>query len=123
MIHAKRIITDEQRRRNNEAQNRRRAKNPEHVREITRLCERRRRMRKYGLTEEDFLKMLENQKGLCAICSNPVSDIDRNLHIDHCHTALKARGILCKLCNPMLGYARDDIKILKKAISYLERSN
>jgi hypothetical protein len=29
------------------------------------------------------------------------------------------RGLLCRHCNSLLGYARDDIDVLKAAISYL----
>lgn len=38
----------------------------------------------YGLTLEDYDRMLESQGGVCAICGDPPRD-DIALHVDHCH--------------------------------------
>lgn len=54
----------------------------------------------------------------CAICSIKFSNINPPC-LDHCHKSLNFRGFLCRPCNALLGFARDDIKILKKAIRYL----
>jgi len=41
--------------------------------------------------------------------------------IDHDHQTGKVRGLLCGFCNALIGYAKDDISILKSAIKYLTK--
>lgn len=85
------------------------------------------RLRKqYGITAEDYARMRADQGGVCAICGNGQSHNVKNgaparLCVDHCHTTGKVRGLLCVSCNRMLGYARDDPKLLRGAIGYLRR--
>ena len=58
------------------------------------------RLKKYGLTIEQFNAMLESQGGCCAICG--MSDTSRKEIfplVDHCHTTNKVRGLLCEACN------------------------
>lgn len=65
--------------------------------------------------------MVAAQNGVCAICGNgETSKRQRSLSVDHDHETGAVRGLLCNRCNPMLGYARDDIAILQAAISYLQ---
>ena len=79
--------------------------------------------KKYGITLDDYDRMLAEQNGVCKICSqecdHPQRVNSRTLSIDHCHTTGKVRGLLCNKCNSLLGWARDDISILQKAIEYL----
>lgn len=77
------------------------------------------RARKYGLTEEQFHSLLKSQSGLCKICKTPT---DKTLHIDHCHTTGRVRGLLCFRCNNLLGSAKDNPDILQAAIQYLKDS-
>lgn len=77
-----------------------------------------RMLRIYGLTEEDYLKLVKEQNGECAICHKQ----DR-LVIDHCHKTNLIRKLLCFKCNVLLGNALDNIEILKNAITYLEKYN
>lgn len=75
----------------------------------------------YGLSYEEYTKMLETQKGVCKICGKPPEESrDGRLFVDHCHMSLKNRGLLCYQCNTVLGMANDDVTILKKAIEYLD---
>lgn len=75
---------------------------------------------KYGITLEDYERMLESQNGVCAICRTLGSQPRRQfLCVDHCHETKKVRGLLCSDCNSMLGYARDQVIILEAAIAYL----
>jgi hypothetical protein len=73
----------------------------------------------------DFLRMNQEQKGLCKICRNPETSIDKSsgkiksLAIDHCHQTNRIRGLLCSNCNRALGLFRDSPAILQKAIDYL----
>lgn len=62
----------------------------------------------------------ELQKGICPICERPLSKNRRQRHHDHCHLTNKLRGVLCVNCNILLGNANDDIKILERAIKYLD---
>lgn len=74
---------------------------------------------RYGITVEEYSKMYDDQKGLCAICGKDNGDI--RLHVDHCHTTGKVRGLLCFLCNSALGKVKDDVAVLEKAILYLQK--
>ena len=78
-------------------------------------------MRTYGITVDDYNKMLKDQDGVCAICGtdNPQRKGTVNFAIDHCHETGKIRGLLCSICNRLLGDAEDDIEILELAIKYL----
>lgn len=74
------------------------------------------RFRQYGITKEQFEQMLLDQDGKCKICSD---DITKKSAIDHCHTTLKVRGLLCGRCNAGLGFFRDNTDYLRGAIEYL----
>jgi hypothetical protein len=80
--------------------------------------------RKYGITLEEYNKMLENQNGLCAICNSPekvkTDDKVKLLAVDHCHTSGAVRGLLCNACNTGIGKFKEDINILESAIKYLK---
>lgn len=83
----------------------------------------RKRERLFGITHDDFLAMLEAQGNVCAICGNgETSKRQRSLNVDHDHETGAVRGLLCNRCNPMLGYARDDVAVLQAVIDYLRRS-
>lgn len=75
------------------------------------------RIRSYGLTQQEYLNLLESQKGCCVICGVQPK---KTLVIDHCHITGKIRGLLCNNCNTALGHAKDSIDILQKMIKYLE---
>ena len=70
--------------------------------------------------------MLEKQNGVCAICEQKETVIDkrinkvRRLSVDHDHKTRKVRGLLCAKCNHLLGNINDNIKILNRSILYLE---
>jgi hypothetical protein len=80
--------------------------------------------RKYGITIDDWEKMFEAQNRCCAICgtSNP-NHGSGSFVVDHCHSSLQIRGLLCGICNAMLGQARDSTETLKAAIVYLEKEH
>jgi len=84
--------------------------------------------RNYGLTREDYDKMLDDQGGTCAICNkkNEAKTMNkelRKLSVDHDHDTGEIRGLLCMNCNFGVGNFKDSIEILKKVIKYLEKSN
>lgn len=78
------------------------------------------RIRKtFGLTRKDYFELLADQGGTCAICLR--QSRTRRLSIDHDHKTGRVRGLLCNQCNKeMLGAARDDPAVLRRAIDYLE---
>ena len=76
--------------------------------------------RKYGITISDRDRMLDVQGGLCAICGGLPKGKGNRLHVDHCHTTNKIRGLLCSPCNTLLGQAQEDVSVLRSAIAYLE---
>jgi hypothetical protein len=78
--------------------------------------------RKFGLTEEKFLQLLQDQGGKCAICGISPDESTRRFHVDHCHTTGAVRGILCFKCNSGLGSFDDKKGLLRAALSYLDRS-
>jgi len=64
--------------------------------------------------------MFAAQGSVCAIClgSSPNKG-GQDWVVDHCHTSLKVRGILCHHCNILLGGAKDNPTTLSAAITYL----
>lgn len=76
----------------------------------------------YGITEEIFLDILEEQGGGCAICGKTEEENGRRLGIDHCHLTSKFRGLLCHGCNIGLGSFKDSPDLLRKAILYLKKA-
>ena len=89
-----------------------------------------RKLRKYGMTEDDYQRMFKKQKGVCAICKKQeytrvASFVKGNkniqrLSVDHDHKTGKVRGLLCFSCNRALGYFKDSKEMLKDAIVYLD---
>ena len=79
---------------------------------------------RFGITVDDYDKMLAEQSGVCAICSRPERITGRkNLAVDHCHKTKKIRGLLCGHCNTALGKFDDSIHLLEKAIMYLRNND
>lgn len=76
--------------------------------------------KKYGLTILQKAQMLAYQEGRCAICEtgNPLGK--KGWCVDHNHITNELRSILCVQCNALLGNAKDDPEILRKAADYLE---
>jgi hypothetical protein len=80
--------------------------------------------KKYNITQTDYEAIKTQQNGVCEICRSPYGSITRkdiSFMIDHCHSKGHVRGLLCFSCNIALGYLKDDVERLKRAINYLER--
>lgn len=99
--------------------------NPEKRKAIYSKSSGRLNVERYGLTYDDYLRSLEEQDGLCAICGLPERKVvygrTCRLSIDHDHTTGEVRALLCSSCNGLLGFAGDDVELLEKAIHYLMR--
>jgi Recombination endonuclease VII len=93
-----------------------------------RACElARRKIENFNLTEQQYEEMLIKQNYTCEICKEPEST-KRNgqlkkLAVDHCHKTGKIRNLLCQFCNSGIGYFKDSIELLQKAIDYLKKHN
>lgn len=77
--------------------------------------------RKYGITYDQYLELLDSQGGVCAICSGKERHpTKKNLSVDHCHSTGEVRGLLCGHCNTALGLFKDNVKLIEKAKEYLD---
>lgn len=70
---------------------------------------------------QDHDRMHEEQEGKCLICKRHESELNKVLHLDHCHKTKVIRGLICDDCNILLGKARESAEVLLSAIAYLER--
>lgn len=81
--------------------------------------------KKYGITYEDYKRMLADQGGKCGLCEcddpSKSNSYTKFFAVDHCHETGKVRGLLCFKCNIILGHAKDSPEFLQKAIQYLKR--
>lgn len=76
------------------------------------------RLRKWGMTADEFEVMLDKQNGICAACGGDMP----NPQIDHSHYGkMQMRELLCIRCNVTLGNVKDDISVLVKLILYLRK--
>lgn len=78
--------------------------------------ERNQRLRSYGANPE-FFDTLRDFNPVCPIC---FSHIGRD--VDHDHRTRTPRGMVCRRCNSILGFARDSAQILENAARYLRVS-
>lgn len=79
--------------------------------------------RKYGITAEDYDRMLAAQGGGCAICGKQPEEQKRYgkyLHVDHCHETGRIRGLLCDQHNLLIGRWDHDPVLLRRAADYIE---
>lgn len=77
----------------------------------------------YGLTVEEYLKLLKDQQNKCYICGALEGNPNKRLFVDHCHSSGKVRKLLCHHCNSGLGMFKDNPELLKKAADYLKEHN
>jgi len=71
-------------------------------------------MYKYGITLDDYNRILKEQNYTCKTCFSTTK-----LVVDHCHISNKVRGILCDDCNLALGKIKDNVHTLQAMIIYL----
>ena len=90
------------------------------------LHQRRVRLKRLGLTVDDYDRMFAEQSGRCAICGTDQparGTLKSSFPVDHCHKTGRVRGLLCHHCNVTLGRffdSADDIEHwAKSAAAYL----
>ena len=63
----------------------------------------------------------------CPICLRTEDEVRDTLKrafvVDHCHLKGHVRGYLCTQCNKGLGYFRDNVEDLQRAINYLNATS
>ena len=85
-------------------------------------CELRRRLKQYGLTIDEYERLIVQQNGVCAICRKREKQRTR-LSVDHNHETGVIRGLLCVRCNAGIGQFLDDPMLLRTAAVYLEKTD
>lgn len=75
---------------------------------------------RYGITVEEYDRLLVLQEGVCAICKRPCPS-GKRLAVDHSHETGEVRGLLCRKCNRGIGLFHDSLDLLKSALTYLDR--
>lgn len=68
----------------------------------------------YNLPTQVYKEMENKQHSKCAICRKR-----RKLVVDHCHTNLHVRGLLCSNCNTAIGLLKENIFTILSTIPYL----
>jgi len=75
---------------------------------------------KYQISLESFEQMFVSQNGSCAICLDEFQT-RKDICVDHDHSSGQVRQLLCQKCNSAIGYLKEDVFILYRAIEYLNR--
>lgn len=82
------------------------------------------KLKKYGLTKEQYKIMLEYSGNRCYICNRPPRT--RALHIDHNHKTGVIRGLLCLNCNQRIigrsGDKQNAIELFENVVKYLKEN-
>ena len=73
--------------------------------------------RLYGISKEQKETLVQQQSGRCACCGETLI----TACVDHCHVGGDVRGVLCRHCNSMLGYAQDNPLRLARGMDYLRK--
>jgi len=79
--------------------------------------------RKFGMTMEDYDRLLASQNNGCAICGVEKSKNGKALAVDHCHQTGLIRGLLCMEHNTAIGLFSEDAETMLKAIDYLKKND
>ena len=77
--------------------------------------------RNYSITPEQYETMLLTQDNKCDCCGAHKDEFKRRLHVDHDHSTGQVRALLCTRCNPLVGFAKEDITRLEMTAKYLKK--
>jgi hypothetical protein len=75
--------------------------------------------KKYGLSVEDYLNIVTKQNNRCAICGREPK-WGKKLVLDHNHKTGKVRGMLCDLCNMLVGMRENNNNLFEKTDKYIK---
>lgn len=78
----------------------------------------------YGISLEDYEKLLLNQNFSCALCLRSQASFKRgySLAVDHNHKTGEIRGLLCYACNKLLGRV-EDVEYFTRVRNYLDKDD
>ena len=80
--------------------------------------------RNYGITLAQYNAMLLTQCGVCAVCGQFESKVQRNreqrLSVHHDHSTGQVIALLCQSCNRGMGLLRDSPDLMRRAASLHE---
>jgi hypothetical protein len=74
--------------------------------------------RRWNMTEVEFSSRFSDN---CAICGVHQDNLKVRLNIDHDHDTGKIRDVICNSCNREIGYLKDGIEIVERALTYLRK--
>lgn len=75
--------------------------------------------RNYGLSVEDYLRLIEAANGRCPLCQNRV----HTWNVDHNHQTRKVVGVVCAACNVgPLAYTYHNVEFVKRLLAFLEET-
>jgi len=80
-------------------------------------------MRKYKLSKSQYDAMLVAQGGRCAMCQKTHKTAfvkTSRLCVDHNHKTGAVRGLLCQMCNGIVGYCEKHPMTIGLAFKYLQ---
>jgi hypothetical protein len=76
--------------------------------------------RVYGITPDEYNAILSAQNEACAICKRHFSEFNYRLCVDHDHSSLRIRGLLCVYCNRRIVGRHRDGDLLRRLATYVE---
>jgi hypothetical protein len=76
--------------------------------------------REYGITLEEYNKVLAYQKGVCAICKRPPKEHKR-LAVEHRHDTGRIFGLCCWHCNRAIAAFKDNVEWMRNAVKYFNK--
>jgi hypothetical protein len=76
--------------------------------------------RLYGISMDEYTDMLLAQGNACALCGKSQDEYSRFLHVDHDHATGRIRGLLCHVCNVILGVWFEDEERFQRTMEYLD---
>ena len=89
-------------------------------------CLGRKRMLKYryGISNQDYNGLFNDQNGKCKICGRHQAVFDYRLAVDHDHKTKEVRGLLCRYCNRLVGQYEKlktckNFDLLSRVVEYL----
>lgn len=78
-------------------------------------------LREFGISLDEYNQMLENQGNGCAICGRTEKENKKMLAVDHDHTTIKNRAILCSSCNLTIGFIEKNNIDIDKIKEYINK--
>jgi len=79
------------------------------------------RQHKYGLTQEQFAALWNQNCGCCHSCGRKLKPGTSGHSVDHDHDTGSVRGLLCPQCNLALGLLNEDPVRIRRLADYIGR--